>query len=146
MYDDKIVGMGNELLLHDCTVKQIEVVSQTVIFHFPDGFFVAAEERSVGEAIIQLSLESVEYDMRCFYSEYVSQKSFEESYYKTQEVSVENLMTLLQSGMEFTVLKYGIWESECLVQMVVEGKSAPNRAYITLCIEMDEVKTIKFLY
>ena len=146
MYEDKIVGMGNELLLHDCTIKRIEISSQTIIFYFPDGFFIAAEERSIGIARVEIVLDSIEYDMRCFYSEYIKKKPFEKSYYKTQEVSAEYLISLLQQNMEFTVLKYGLWESECLVHMIIEGKNAPRRAYISLCIEMDDVKEMSFFY
>ena len=146
MWEDKIVGLGNEMLIHDCTIKHIDIDSQTVVFYFPDGFFIAAEERSCGTARIELSLDSVENDIRCFYTEFIRKRPFEKSYYKTSEVSLEYLNDLLQCGMGFTVLKYGIWESEYLMYMIIEGENAPKRAYVTLCIEMDEMKSMTFFY
>lgn len=146
MYGNKIIGMTDELLLHDCTVKQIDVVGQTVIFRFPEGFFVAAEERSRGEAKIEFALDSVEYDMRCFYTQYVKEAPFEKSYYTTREVSIDYLRELLHCGVGFTVLKYGIWESEYLIHMIVEGKGVEARTYVSLCIEMEDMKTMTFVY
>ena len=46
----------------------------------------------------------------------------------------------------FTVLKYGIWESEYLIHMIVEGKGVKARTYVSLCIEMEDVKTMTFVY